>query len=89
MAMNTLFAIGNIEAFDPDKGDDWPIYAERMDHYFTTNDIDNDEKKRAVFLTVIGIKAYGLLQNLLAPVDTEYATLIKTRKDYLSPKPLI
>ena len=48
-------------------------------------------KKRAVFLTVIDSKAYGLLRNLLAPAKLRdcFAVLNKTIKDHLSPKPLI
>ena len=83
---------GNMEAFDPERGGDWPMYTERMEQYFVANGIDNDAKKKAVFLTVIGGKAYGLLRNLLSPTkpaDADYATLIKTMKDHLSPKPLV
>ena len=41
-------------------------YLERIDLYFAANSI-NEEKKVAVFLTVIGGKNYTLLRNLLAP----------------------
>ena len=79
---------GNMEAFDPERGGDWPMYTERMEQYFVANGIDNDAKKKAVFLTVIGGKAYGLLRNLLSPTkpaDADYAILIKTRLWLLTP----
>ena len=64
-----------------------------MEQYFTANCIENEGKKRAVFLTVIGSKVYGLLQNLQAPTKppkTTFEALIETLKDHhLSPKPLI
>ena len=56
------------------------------------NSIESEARKKAVSLTVISPKSYGLLQNLLAPTkpaDTDYAALINTMKDHLSPKPLI
>ena len=82
---------GNMEAFDPEGGGDWPMYTERMEQYFVANGIDSNAKKSRV-LTVIGGKAYGLLRNLFSPTkpaDADYATLIKTMKDHLSPKPFM
>ena len=92
MAESPGHVFGNMEMFDPERGDDWPMYTERMEQYFAANGIDSEARKKAVFLTVIGLKSYGLLRNLLAPTkpaDTEYAALIKTMKDHLSPKPLV
>lgn len=88
VAEGARHVFGNMETFDPERGDDWPMYTEWMEQYFAANDIHSDARKRAVFLTVIGGKAYGLLQNLLSPtkpVDANYVTLIKTMKDHLSP----
>ena len=88
----TEHAFGNMEAFDPERGGDWQIYTKRMEQFFVANGIDSNAKKKAVFLTVIGGKAYVLLWNLLSPtkpVDADYTTLIKAMKDHLSPKPLV
>ena len=66
---------GNMETFDLERGNDWPMYTERMGQYFAANTIESEAKKRAVLLTCIGPKAYGLLRNLLAPTKpsaTEY-----------------
>ena len=60
------------------------LYTERMEQFFVANGIESDAKKKAVFLTVIGGKAYGLLRNLLSPTkpaDADYGTLIKAMKD--------
>ena len=80
--------------FDSKRGNDWLMYTEGMEQYFTANTIESKSKKRAVLLMFIGPNAYGLLWNLLAPrkpLDTEYAAQIKTMKDHahLSPKPII
>ena len=64
----------------------------RTDEYFAANAIESETKKRAVLLTCIGPKAYGLLRNLLAPTKPsaiEYTMLIKTMKDHLSLKPIV
>ena len=85
-------AFCNMEAFNPERGGDWQMYTEWMEQFFVANGIDSNAKKKAVFLIVIGGKAYGLLRNLMSPTkpaDADYATLIKAMKDHLSPKPLV
>ena len=83
---------GNMETFDPERGDDWPMYTEWMEQYFAANAIESEAKKGAVLLTCIGPKAYGLLWNLLAPMKlsaTKYTMLNKTMKEHLSLKPIV
>ena len=53
MALSTTHVIENMEPFDPERGDDWPMYTEWMEQYFVANGIEGEAKKRAVFLTVI------------------------------------
>ena len=45
--------LGPIEEFDGSK-DDWPQYVERLEHFFVANGITTPEKKRALFLSVVG-----------------------------------
>ena len=47
--------------------EDWTIYSERLQHYFTANDITDDDKKRAILLSVCGSSTYRLIRNLVAP----------------------
>ena len=49
--------LGRVEEFDGNK-DDWQQYVERLEHFFVANGIDGAEKKRAVFLSVIGSSTY-------------------------------
>ena len=52
----------------------------------------DQDKKVAVFLTVLGGKAYALPRNLLVltkPADKAYGDLINVMKDHLKPKLLI
>ena len=59
-------ALGRIEEFDRHR-EDWQQYVERLQFYFTANCITTEEKKRAVFLSVIGALTYRVLRNLLTP----------------------
>ena len=84
-------AIGKVEPFQAGV-DDWEQYAERLDQYFDANSITTAEKKRAVFLTVVGKETYGLLSNLLAPAKPATKTfeeLVAIVKDHVAPKPLV
>ena len=47
---NTL--VENIEAFDAND-DDFPCYAERMEQYMLANNITDEKRKTAVFLTLV------------------------------------
>ena len=83
--------LGQVEPFDL-QTDDWEEYTERLEQFFVANGITVDAKKVAVFLTVVGGKAYTLLRNLLAPIKPatkSYSELVKVMKDHLKPKPLI
>ena len=62
------------------------MYTERTEQFFVANRITNDAKKVAVLLTVIGGKAYALLQNLVAPAkpaEKSFDALVKVMKDHL------
>lgn len=73
-------AYGNIEKFSG-RGEDFEMYLERLDFYFTANDLaeitptgDNAaavttrlEKRKSILLSVIGADTYGLLRSLCAP----------------------
>ena len=78
--MSTHF--GQVEQFEIGK-DDWQLY--RLEQFFLTNGITDDRKKVAVFLTVIGAKAYNyaLLRNILAPwkpAEKSYEDLLDALK---------
>ena len=62
----TTNTIGQVEPFQQGV-DDWEQYTERLEQYFIANGIEGDNKKLAVFLTVVGAKTYALLSNLVAP----------------------
>ena len=82
--------LGTMDPFDPDT-DSWPAYSERLEQFFMANDI-TDRKKVAVLLTVIGTKAYTLLQNIMAPekpATKEYDVIVEALQAHWDPKPII
>ena len=88
MAANHTF--GHIQEFQPDS-DSITAYIERMNLFFVANDVPN-EKKVAVFLSVIGGKTYTLLRSLLSPQlpqSKSYSELVDSLKRHYEPKPLV
>ena len=81
--------LGKIEEFDRSK-EEWPQYVERLGHFFAANDIESAEKKRSVFLAVVGPTTYRLLHNLLAPAkpgDSSYEELVAKLTKHFNPTP--
>ena len=81
---------GNLKEFQPEN-ELFSSYLERVELFFDANDIV-DEKKVAVFLSVVGSKTYSLLRNLLAPdlpSTKTLAALVGTLKNHFEPKPLV
>ena len=81
--------LGRIEEFDGNK-DNWPQYVEHIEHFFIVNSIEGAEKKRAVFLSVIGSATYKTLRNLLSPAkpgDKSYADLVDVLSKHYKPAP--
>ena len=89
--MTTSTVIGQVEPFQLGT-EDWEQYTERLEQFFLANGIDDDGKKLAVFLTVVGAKTYALLSNLVAPTKPaakSYPELKEVLRAHLKPKPLI
>ena len=87
--------LGQIEPFDPDT-DDWLQYVERMEQMFIANDLtgaekaEKAEKRRSIFLSVIGKRTYGILRSLLSPDRPATKTLeelIAVLTKHFSPPP--
>ena len=77
---------GNIEAFD--HRDDWTAYYERLEQYFTPNDVADADKKCAILLSYCGAPTYRLICNLVAPAKAtskSFADLTKLVADHYTP----
>lgn len=82
--------MGKVEEFDG-ANEDWESYVERIELYFIANDVE-DNKKVPTLLSLIGVKTYHLLRNLLAPekpAEQTFQKIVDTLKNHLSPKPLV
>ena len=70
--------------------EEWPQYAERVEHFFKANGIDGDEKRLAAFLSLIGPQVYKLLANLVAPKkpgEKKYEEVVAELKKHYDPQP--
>ena len=63
MAIAQVF--GRVQEFDGGR-EEWTQYVERLGHFFDANGIKDADKKRAIFLSVVGPSTYRLLKSLLA-----------------------
>ena len=82
--------IGKIEEYD--EKERWIEYTERLEQYFTANEITDNGKKRVVLLSVCGAKTYmyKLIRNLVnprKPTDKLFAELVNLVKNHLNPRP--
>ena len=86
-------AYGRVDEYQ--EGEHWDDYIERLDQYCLANDIADSEavkRKRALFLSVVGSKTYGLIKTLLAPeapTTKSYTELCTLVKEHVNPKPIV
>ena len=69
--------------------EDWQSYIERLELYFTGNDTDDEEKRKAILLTSRGIECYRLFKELTTPrkpVDKTFIDLVTLMTNHESPK---
>ena len=86
-----MATLGSIESFKPGS-EDWNAYSERFEQYVIANEIKEEKKIVATFLTTIGSKTYNVLRDLLAPAkpsEVKFDELVKTLRDHYEPKPII
>ena len=83
--------IGHIQEFDRSK-EEWQQYEDRLGHFFIANGIVDAEKKRAVFLSIIGVSTYRLLHNLVSlskPGEKSFAELTAVLRKHFHPTPSV
>lgn len=66
---------GKVKAFNP-AVDDWDIYEEKLQFYFSANGITDASRKRSILLTVSGDSTYKLMRSLVpdSKLDAEAVT---------------
>ena len=58
----------------------WTSYIERLDCYFTANDVATDKKRQALLLACSGPTTYSLIRSLAAPhkpTEVPYKDLVE------------
>ena len=83
---HTVGLHGAVVAFDP-ANDDWSEYVERLEHYFTANDIVEGDKQRAILLNAVGASTYRLVRSLVSPSKVTDAELVEKAQVHFNPKP--
>ena len=84
-----MAAHGTLGEFNYSK-EDWTSYAERLELYFTANDVSTAAKQQAILLSVCGAETYQLIRDLVAPkkpTEHTFAKLVKLVKDHHQPPP--
>lgn len=79
--------LGKLDEFD-EKDQNFESYLERFEHFVTANDI-REEKKLAVFLSVIGPRTYEVLKSLVVPAvpgDKSFEEVTVLLKKHYSPQ---
>ena len=56
--------IGAPEQFD-ERTDDWTLYFQRFEHFFTANNIKEDEQKKHLLLAMIGARTFKQFSSLM------------------------
>ena len=77
---------GSLSEFKSEE-EDWKNYVERIECYFTANEINDAAKKKNILLSVVGAKTYSLIRSLADnDVSAEsYAGLITLMSNHLHP----
>ena len=82
-----MATLGSIESLE-----DWNAYSERFEQYVIANEIKDEKKIVATFLTTIGSKTYNVLPDLLAPEKpsaVRLEDLVQSLRDHYEPKPIV
>ena len=88
LATRMTATMGSLHEFRPDS-EDLSTYLERVEIFFTANDVST-EKKVPVLLNAVGGTTYALLRSLLAPASPMTKTLDEltaTLRAHFEPKP--
>jgi hypothetical protein len=70
--------------------EEWSEYAERIEHYFTANDITSGAKRRAILLNAVGPATYCLLKTLVSPAkitELTFEEIVERAAKHFNPKP--
>ena len=70
----------------------WSSYSERLGYYFAANDVQDEDKKKTILLTVCGPSTFQLLKSRLrpgTPADKSYSKLVEVLGKHFNPGPSV
>ncbi|CAB4036155.1 Hypothetical predicted protein [Paramuricea clavata] len=79
---------GKLEEYDSQE--EWSQYIERLEFYFEANGVDDEDKQRAILLSVCGSKTNKFIRNLITPnkpSEKTFAELVELVQQHQHPKP--
>ena len=82
--------IGTLDKFEINGTEPFTVYLERLELFCEANGITEAAKKKAVFLSGVGIDTYKLVRNLCTPAEPKtksLAEIIVLLKNHLAPDP--
>ena len=88
MTSTSLF--GQVDKFDAHGKESFTNYLERLEFYFIANGIEDDTKKKAMFLSSVGAETFKLIKDLCTPVkpmEKTFDGICTILKDHLNPEP--
>ena len=86
MATSIIGCVGEFK----DKEDSWQFYIDRLEQFFIANDVNNQNKKKAILLSSVGAKTYKLVTSLAqpqSPRDLTYNQIVGLVQNHQNPKP--
>ena len=86
MAIATLY--GNLFQFDPNEHN-WTEFIEIYQHYFTANNIEDENRKVSILCSNVGPKTYHIIKSLCLPDkpnEKSFDFIITTVKNHYKPK---
>ncbi|XP_054737893.1 uncharacterized protein K02A2.6-like [Anastrepha obliqua] len=85
-----MAGVGNLEPFDLNQPNKWSTYMARFGLFLLANDVQEEGRQKAAFLTLAGAPLYDLLTSLASPKQVSNLNLpdIKTiLTNHFSPRP--
>jgi hypothetical protein len=79
---------GKLEEYDSQE--EWSQYIERLEFYLEANGVDDEDKQRAILLSVCGSKTYKLIRNLTTsrkPSEKTFTELVELVQQHQHRKP--
>ncbi|XP_036339765.1 uncharacterized protein LOC118749099 [Rhagoletis pomonella] len=67
VSRHMMSTLGNLEPFNVEHSENWSTYYARLELYLLANDVQGDDRQRAVLLTLAGAPLFDLLSSLASP----------------------